>query len=99
MLSLLLVVVMAFTLLPTVSHAAEIVDSGTCGANLTWTLDSEGLLTISGTGDMTDYSSDYYLSNEYSPFHSFAKSITTVVLEDGITSIGGFAFYSSLGGP
>ena len=30
--------------------------SGTCGDNLTWTLDEEGLLTISGQGDMTDYS-------------------------------------------
>ena len=37
------------------AHAADIVDSGTCGAegdNLTWTLDSDGVLTISGEGDM-----------------------------------------------
>lgn len=33
----------------------EIIDSGTCGENVTWTLDSEGLLVISGTGEMTDY--------------------------------------------
>ena len=32
-----------------------IVDSGTCGANLTWTLNSDGVLTISGTGAMRDY--------------------------------------------
>ncbi len=32
--------------------------SGTCGENLTWTLDSAGSLTISGAGDMTDYSYD-----------------------------------------
>ena len=30
--------------------------SGTCGENLTWKLDDEGTLTISGTGDMTNYS-------------------------------------------
>ncbi len=35
-------------------HAAAI-DSGTCGANLTWTLDDEGTLTISGTGAMEDW--------------------------------------------
>ena len=29
---------------------AEIVDSGTCGTNATWTLDENGLLTISGEG-------------------------------------------------
>ena len=42
--------------------SAEIVDSGTCGKdgdNLTWTLDDEGLLTISGTGEMANYSSSY----------------------------------------
>ena len=32
--------------------AAEIIDSGTCGENLTWSLDSYGKLTISGTGAM-----------------------------------------------
>ncbi len=37
------------------AHAAEIIASGTCGAegdNLTWTLDAVGLLTISGEGEM-----------------------------------------------
>ena len=34
------------------THAGE---SGTCGEDLTWTLDDEGTLTISGTGEMTDY--------------------------------------------
>ena len=47
------------------AKAAEIVDSGTCGevnakkglggSNLTWTLDSDGLLTVSGTGSMDDF--------------------------------------------
>ncbi|MDD6273846.1 MAG: hypothetical protein PUA86_03995, partial [Clostridiaceae bacterium] len=40
------------------SFAADVVASGTCGAegdNLTWTLDSDGTLTISGVGEMADY--------------------------------------------
>ena len=37
-------------------EAASVVDSGKCGNNLTWTLDSEGTLTISGSGKMDDYS-------------------------------------------
>ncbi len=32
-----------------------VVDSGSCGNNLSWTLDESGLLTISGTGPMNDY--------------------------------------------
>lgn len=60
--------------------------SGTCGENLTWELDLEtGTLTISGTGEMTDY-----LSN--SPWRSNAD-IKSIVLNDGITSIGNNAFY------
>ena len=35
--------------------STTIVDLGECGDNLTWTLDSEGVLTISGTGEMTNY--------------------------------------------
>lgn len=38
-----------------VASAAEVTDSGSCGENLTWTLNTDGLLTISGTGEMKDY--------------------------------------------
>ena len=70
--------------------AANIVDSGTCGANgdnLTWTLDDTGLLTISGTGAMKDYFSSSRL-----PWYGDRNSITSVVIESGATSIGDFAF-------
>ena len=59
--------------------------SGTCGTNLTWTLDTEsGILTISGTGKMTD---DYS-----SPWDSYRSYLTTVIIEDGVTSIGDWVF-------
>ncbi len=66
----------------------EYVASGTCGENLTWTLDSEGTLTISGTGEMTNwaYSSDV-------SWHSNRELITNVVIDYGVTSIGDKAFY------
>ncbi len=44
--------------MPTTAEAAEVA-RGTCGDNLTWVLDDEGTLTISGTGDMKSYSSYY----------------------------------------
>ena len=54
-LSVLLAAFMLISLLPMGALAADEVASGTCGANLTWTLDSDGALTISGTGAMSAY--------------------------------------------
>ena len=63
------------------------VQTGSCGDNVTYSLDTEtGVLTISGTGDMADYS-----VSDNSPFHDNA-SIKSVVIESGVTSIGEWAF-------
>ena len=73
------------------SISAIFAESGTCGARLTWNL-SNGVLTISGTGDMYDYSMS-------SPsWDSYSSSINSVVIENGVTRIGAFAFnyYTSL---
>lgn len=56
LLAICLTVCMLLTLLPKTAQAAETA-SGTCGDHLAWTLDSTGTLTISGTGDMPEYSS------------------------------------------
>ena len=70
----------------TEESADGVVASGTCGTNLTWTLDSEGTLTISGTGEMTNF----YPSS--APWKGSKSSIKSVVVEDGVTSIGTYAF-------
>ncbi len=69
---------------------AKAATSGTCGDNLTWTLDDEGTLTISGTGKMTNYSTS---SSNRSPWY-YNTSIKKVVIQDGVTSIGSCAFYN-----
>ena len=67
-----------------ISAAAEDPTSGTCGENLTWVFDeSTGELTISGTGNMEHIEFFTFL---------FASSITSVKIEDGVTSIGDVAF-------
>ncbi len=59
--------------------------SGTCGASAAWSL-ADGVLTISGTGAIDDYSST-------SPgWYSQANSITAIVIQSGITAIGAQAF-------
>ena len=56
--------------------------------NLTWMLGEDGTLIISGTGAMKDYNSDDNRSPVYND-----SSVKKVVIEDGVTSIGDFAFY------
>mgnify|MGYP005758772629 CR=1 FL=1 len=63
--------------------------SGTCGENLTWVLEENGTLTISGTGEMYNYA-----RAEYGPWKDYQSSITTVYIENGVSSIGDSAFES-----
>ena len=76
------------------AFAADEVASGTCGdpevnggADVTWVLDSDGVLTISGTGAMADWT-----SSDSVPWHDNSLSIQTVVIENGVTSVGDCAF-------
>ena len=64
--------------------------SGTIG-KLTWKLLDNGTLTISGTGEMPNYN---YSS---APWQPNKELITAVVINNGITSIGGNAFYECSG--
>ncbi len=61
--------------------------SGTCGDNLTWTLEG-GTLMIEGSGDMENY----YNPNLV-PWAQYRDSVTALVLPSGLTSIGDCAFY------
>ena len=64
----------------------DVIASGSCGANVTWTLTADGTLSLNGTGSMTDY------ANAYAPWHDLADQIDTVVMSEGITNIGQSAF-------
>jgi len=61
--------------------------SGTCGPNLTWDLHMNGTLTITGNGYMTAYSTA-------NPAPWRAYKVLNVVLEDGVKSVGDYAFYN-----
>ncbi len=65
------------------SNAAE---SGTCGYNLRWNLEDSGILTINGTGEMTDYR---YIDT---PWESLSLDIKSVVINSGVTSVSFGAF-------
>ena len=90
LLSILLAAVMVLTMLPLglvdTAYAAETANSGTCGDNVTWRLSDDGVLTISGTGDMADFEWDG------TPWCSVSSQVKSVVIKDGVTSIGDCAF-------
>ncbi len=65
--------------------------SGTCGDSLTWTL-SGGTLTISGTGDMDDYTWPPNNGGPDAPWYEYRDSFTSLVIESGVTGIGVCAF-------
>ena len=70
----------------------ELVYSGRCGENLTWSVEPDArVLTISGTGRMEDYDPG---NGRYAPWYEAAKFmwVTRLVIADGVTSIGGNAF-------
>lgn len=83
---LIVLVFIAITVLGTQTALAD--ETGKYGNNITWTLDDAGNLTISGTGEMTDYPSVFF---EY-------RDIKTVTIKYGVTSIGkaAFSYCSSL---
>ena len=61
--------------------------SGTCGEHLTWQLDKEGTLTISGTGAMSDFGSFSDV-----PWKNQTPYIQNVIIKEGVTSISDYAF-------
>lgn len=84
----LLALLAALCCLLTVSAAAtDAPTSGTCGANLTWALDTTGTLTISGTGAMEEYEQVRDV-----PWYESRDQVKTAVIENGVTDIGDFAF-------
>lgn len=106
-LPLVLTLVFLLALLPGTAMAAGIVASGECGDegdNLTWTLDSDGVLTISGTGGM--YYDDYYdhESGYYdpsvggnpdempNPWLDYSLDIKRVILHEGMENVTEMAF-------
>lgn len=75
----------------------DVIASGVCGENgdnLTWVLTGDGTLTISGSGGMKDYvlCDPNAEARTSAPWGTYWEQITSVVMEHGVTSIGGAAF-------
>ncbi len=101
---IMLFAVMAMLLCLPIIANAEIVDSGNCGAqgdNVNYALDDAGTLTISGEGDIQNYSYEkragsvgsypYHIYCD-APFYNTGTAIKNVIIEEGVTSIGNNIF-------
>ena len=67
--------------------------NGSCGTNVTYTfVSSTGTLTIQGSGAMTNYASSFS-----HPWYAYRTDISSVIIEEGVTSIGDYAFYNCSG--
>lgn len=80
----------------TVNEGTSLLGSGNCGAdgsNVKWELDNDGVLVISGSGDMKDF-----MQWNDSPWYKKHELIKTIIIKEGVTSIGSDAFvgYSNL---
>ena len=76
-----------------VANAATVSSSGNCGttgheSEVRWTLDSDGVLTITGTGAMADYN-----TTSRPPWYNNINNITRIVVDSGVTKIGNYSFY------
>ena len=86
--ALLTSVLLVLGLLPVFAFAAPAA-SGECGApgaNVTWTLDEKGTLTVTGSGAMRDYAWGA------SPWYGNG-AVRTVTISRGVTAVGNYAFY------
>ncbi len=82
---------LAFILVVGVVLPASAADSGSCGKGVSWSL-SGGHLSISGTGEMTNFTDD-----NMPPWFDQAETITRVTVGSGVTRIGSLAFYGCTG--
>ena len=64
--------------------------SGKCGKNVSYSISDDGVLTISGTGAMNNFTYERNISD--CPWHGVRYALKKIVVEDGVTSIGSYAF-------
>ena len=77
--SIFIVLCMVMGMLNGITLTVSAASSGTCGENLTWTLDDDGVLTISGSGAMYDWNSSGDVV-----WYKLRSRIKTINIGDGV---------------
>lgn len=97
LISLCVAISLLLAMLPHISITANAESTGSCGDNLSWVFDYkgdfEGILTITGTGNMDNFQYTGELPTyPGTPWTSNRKLITEIIIESGVASIGSCAF-------
>ena len=79
----LLIACLLIAVIPTNVFAAEVA-SGSCGDNITWSLDDAGVLTVSGTGAMKDYEFAHETGTTAPWCAAGLPKLTEVIIGEGI---------------
>lgn len=69
-------------------ESEDVLSGGTCGANLTWELSEDYVLTISGSGAMENYD----MEESTAPWGTWIERIEKIIIEEGVSTIGSYAF-------
>lgn len=84
----LLIMILTVTVHADNAGVLAMTDSGKCGENITWELNANGVLKISGTGEIAEDEN----SENYLPWLRYRHYITAVSVSDGVTNIPDYAF-------
>ena len=79
-----LCILMALALIPAAIADGDYPVTGKCGDNAMWSLDANGVMTISGTGSTTDHMDTSFIPT----FNEYLDQIKTIIFESGITRVG-----------
>ena len=87
-----LTLVMAICVTGYASAEDAIADADFNDGKMHWNISADHVLTISGTGNMPDYK-----ETVNAPWYSYRSQINSIVVEDGVTGLGSYAFYQLTG--
>lgn len=78
-------------------NSASAATSGQAGDNVNWSYNTTtNTLTLSGTGATYNFRATNIGSNKKVPWSDYTKTMTKVVVDEGITDLGQYAFYNSV---
>ena len=70
------------------AETTDVADADFNDGKMHWNISADNVLTVSGTGDMPNYS-----SSVNAPWYSYRSQIKSIVVEGGVTGLGAYAFY------